>query len=85
MNPLSIKQRLPLADETRLQGSWRDTDLPHACFFAINKSHIVNLVPLDVQPLRLVQLLRNKTHKGVVWGVGCQGQTNQSVMQSYKV
>lgn len=59
------------------------TDLPHAGFFSIHNSHIVNLVPLNVQSFCLIQLLRHKTHKRVVWGVGCQGQTKRLAIQSY--
>lgn len=61
-----------------------DTDLPHAGFFAVHNSHIVNLVPLNVQSLRLIQVLCHKTHKRVVWGVGCQGQTKWLAIQCYK-
>lgn len=61
-----------------------NTDLPHAGFFAVHNSHIVDLVPLNAQSLCLIQLLRHKTHKRVVWGVGCQGQTTRLAIQSYK-
>lgn len=53
-----------------------DTDLPHVGFFAIYNSHVFNLVLLNIQSLCLIQLLCHKTHKRVVWSVGCQGQTN---------
>lgn len=51
--------------------------LPHAGVFAIHNRHVVDFVPLNKQPLGLVQLLRHEAHKGVVRCVGCQGRTQQ--------
>lgn len=43
--------------------------LPHAGFFPIHYSHVVDFVLLDAPLLRLIQLLRNKAHEWVVWCV----------------
>lgn len=40
--------------------------LPHAGLFAIHHSHVVDFVLLDVPLFRLVELLRNEAHEGVV-------------------
>lgn len=54
-----------------------NTDLPHTGLFSVDNGHVADFVPLDVQPLRLVQLLRHKAHERVIGGVRCQGQTKQ--------
>ena len=83
MSPL-LSQIRNMLHEQMLQGLLCDTDLPHAGLFTVHHGHVVNLVPLNVRSLLLIQLLGHKTHKRVVWSVGCQGQTEQLATRRYK-
>lgn len=44
--------------------------LPHAGFFPVHHSHVVDFVLLDASLLCLIQLLWDKAHEGIVWCVG---------------
>lgn len=48
-------------------------NLPHAGLFPIHDDHVVDFVLLDASLLRLIQLLGNEAHEGVVWCVSCVG------------
>lgn len=47
----------------------RSRYLPHAGFLAVHHRHVVDFVLLDEPLLRLVELLRDEAHEGVVWRV----------------